>query len=214
MMPLFVSPEDVILRMQLGAELTGVEDVVSSGIIGAQLHVQRVIDGKLARQSQDCQFFLDSQSFSGIQPDGLYRLEIPSGFIRRDTTVTVTYAEGPFDTFEAIDSLLMKVDYDRGYVLLDKTYGDYYVRVQCDTGFEDGTRYDTQSPPQLIPMEAIPMDVYEAILSLVPITFNATQTTTQSAEAKQQYQTLTDRAAMLLQPYIRTRGFSFRPIWK
>ena len=60
-MPLFVDPQDVILRMQLSPDLTGIEDVVSSGIIAAQLHVERVIDGKLARQSQNCGFFIDAE---------------------------------------------------------------------------------------------------------------------------------------------------------
>jgi len=63
-----------------------------------------------------------------------------------------------------------------------------------------------------VPMEQIPTELYEAILTLVPMVFNANQTTTRSQEAVQQYRVLTDHAAMLLQPFIRTRGFSFRPV--
>ena len=93
-MPLFVDPQDVILRMQLSPDLTGIEDVVTSGIIAAQLHVERVIDGKLARQSQNCGFFIDAEAFSGIAPGGLYRLEVPSGLVRQDVPQVVTSSNG------------------------------------------------------------------------------------------------------------------------
>lgn len=220
-MPLFVSPADVILRMQLSSELTGIDDVVSSGIIGAQLHIQRIISGKLERQSQDCVFFLDSEAFSGLQPGGVFRLEIPSGFIRRDTPVVVassgvatTDSEvGPFAEFTAIDAGASKVLYEQGYVLVSPLYKDCYIRVQCDTGFEPGTNYDTSSPPALIPMEQIPVELYEAVMSLVPVVFNSGQTTNRSAEAESQYKTLSDHAALLLQGFMRTKGFTFRPIW-
>jgi hypothetical protein len=49
-------------------------------------------------------------------------------------------------------------------------------------------------------------------MSLVPMVFNAQQTTKRSNEAKSQYQTLTDHANLLLQPYMRTQGFTFRSI--
>lgn len=275
-MPLFVSPEDVILRMQLGSELTGVNEVISSGIIGAQLHVQRIIDGKLSRQSQDCMFHVMSDAFSGIQSGGAFRLEVPSGFIRRDTPVVLTYStEGtPFGTFEEIDSDYVKVDYDRGYILLSKDYMlsyldtetdapvESYVRVQCDTGFENGLtpwpitgleQYDylesytvgdlvkyndrawrcivtksVASPPELaypptdlmhwaiayVPMEQIPVELYEAVMAMVPVIFDISQTTNRNSEAKNQYERAADHAALLLQPYVRTMGFSFRPMWK
>lgn len=255
-MPLFVDPQDVILRMQLSPDLTGVEDVVSSGIMSAQLHVERVIDGKLSRQKQDCRFFIDSQAFSGIAPGGLYRLEVPSGLIRQDVVQTVSFSNegGPFTAHAAIDSGLMKFDYNRGYLYVDAaTYGDSYIRIQCDTGFEDGTRpvpvdglplytpgtnyvpgdvvaYNGKAfeciaavtgtaPPDAaywkvayVPQEPVPPAIYEAIMSLVPMVFNAQQTTNRSDEAKNQYVTLTDHANLLLQPYVRTQGFTFRSI--
>lgn len=263
-MPLFVNPDDVILRMQLSAELTGINEVVSSGIIGAQLHVQRVLDGKFSRQSQNCMFHLLNDSFSGIQPGGVFRLEIPSGFIRRDTAVVVSYStnDTPFGDFEVISTSEYKVDYDRGYILLSAEYGNSYVSVQCATGFEDGTTpwpivdvgaYDSAVeyavdqkvvyngavweciatkyvespiadafPPSdllhwslsYVPMEAIPVELYEAILSMVPVIFDAAQTTNRNAEAESQYKKAADHAGLLMQPFMRTMGFSFRPVWK
>lgn len=258
-MPLFVDPQDVILRMQLSAELTGIEEVIASGIIAAQLHVERAIDGKLARRKHNCLFHLDSESFSGIAPGGLYRMEIPSGLVRQDAPQIVETSsgtiEGPFTTYEAIDPGLMKIDYVRGYLYVDaQTYGDYHIRLQCDTGFEDGTSpvpvegvaafdplhqyavgdlvvyngttYRCIAAPvvgttpdsavhwqkAVVPMEQVPDAIYEAIMALVPMVFNAQQTTNRSDEAKQQYTTLTDHANLLLQPFMRVSGFTFRAL--
>lgn len=255
-MPLFVSPDDVMLRMQLNPELDGVLDIVTSGIIGAQLHLQRIVDGRLQRLSQDARYYVDSQSFSGIAPNGAYRLEVPSGFIRSDTPVVVESSNpraGPFEDLSAVDEGLMRIDYPRGYINLDaNTYGDCHVRIRCDTGFEDGTAsvpiagLPTYGPttqyfvgdqvvfsgasyqcviqpvvgidpsnagywtPAKVSMETIPNEIYEAIISLVPMVFNNNQTTNRSDEAQKQYKTATDHAELLLQPYVRTKGFTFR----
>jgi len=258
-MPLFVNPQDVILRMQLSPDLTGIEEVVTSGIIGAQLHVERLIDSKLCRRSQNALYFVDAESFSGIAPSGLYRLEIPSGLVRQDVPQVVTVADGavngPFATYEAIDTGLMKFDYPRGYLYVDAdTYGNHHVKVQCDTGFEDGTRplsvaglpvwsastsyaagqtvaytgvaYQCKlaSPAGTLPtnpsywtmayapQEPIPNDIYEAIMALVPMVFNSQQTTNRANEAKDQYLALASHAELLLQPYVRTKGFTFRAL--
>lgn len=258
-MPLFVDPQDAILRMQLSADLTGITEVITSGITGAQLHVERIIDGRLARRAQNCLFFLDAESFSGIVPGGAYRLEIPSGLVRQDVPQVVSAStgtvSGPFTDYNAVESSLMRFDYERGYLHLDATYGNYHVRVGCDTGYEDGTRplpveglpawEDTVAyaigdqvaytataytctavPPvgtlptdpafwtvALVPQEPIPDAIYEAILALVPMVLNANQTSNRSSEAQKQYVTLTDHANLLLQPYVRTRGLTFRTMF-
>src|SRR6185436_14213145 len=120
-----------------------INDVVESGIIGAQLHVERLIDSKLQRRKQNCIFYTDSQSFSGIALNGMYRLEVPSGLVRQDVpqTVSVSSEIGAFGSYEGIDTGLMKFHYPRGYLYVDaNTYGDHHVKIQCETGFEDGTR--------------------------------------------------------------------------
>lgn len=255
-MPLFVTPADVILRMQLSTDLAGIEDVITTGIIGAQLHVQRIIDGRLCRLHQDARFFVDAESFSGIAPNGAYRLEIPSGFVRSDVPVLISASSpnaSPFDEQFEADPALVRVEYPRGYVHLDaQAYANCHVRIQCDTGFEDGTSplpvaglpayapattYTvgtvvvfngtayrcTVDPPvgtpptdaaywekATVPQEPLPQEVYEAIMSLVPMVFNTNQTTNRSDEAQKQYQVATDHAELLLQPYVRTKGFTFR----
>lgn len=262
-MPLFVSVSDVITRMQLSEDLQGISDVIESGIIGAQLHVQRVVDGELIRRARTAYFYLDSESFSGIQPGGAYRVEVPSGFIREDEdlTVSVTAANtltnevSQFGAYEAIDDTLMRVDYKRGYLHIDaNTYSDTYVKVECVTGFEGGeTPYPTTgvsdwsagtayavgdlavvggvvyeciastTPGQPVTdatkwaakysaIEQLPNDVYEAVMSMVPVIFDNSQATNRSEEAQKQYRRAADHALYLLGPYVRTRGFSFRQL--
>jgi len=257
-MPLFVDPSEVITRMQLDVNLSGTLELVTSGIIGAQLHVERIVGGRLVRTVQDDIFFLDSQSFSGMSPGGVYRVELRSGFIREDEPLVVGFSTGRFGDYTDIDASLQTVIHPRGYILLDAgMYADAYIRVQAVTGFEDGSRpwpvdgipdYDPatiyavgdkvvysaavyemiaqETPPvagklptdtaywkkSYVPMEPLPDAVYEAILAMVPIVLSASQTSNRSKEAEQQYKMLTDHANLLLQPFIRTKGFSFRPV--
>ena len=256
-MPLFVNPADVILRLQLSEELQGINDVVESGIIGAQLHVERILGSKLQRQSHSCRYHLDADAYSGIQPGGVFRLELPSGFMRTDTNVGVKCSGSSgnvFGPWENAKTSCYSVDYKRGYVLMDSgTYRNQFSYITCDTGFEDGTNpipltdvdeYDEEaeygvgdfvqlnaipyrctvpcsgvSPLNVtrwvkatIPMEPIPNEVYEAIMSMVPVIFDASQTTNRNEESVNQYKKAADHAVLVLQPYMRTKGLSFRPI--
>lgn len=251
-MPLFITPKDCILRMQLSEELAGVTDVISSGIIAAQLHVQRVIDGKLQRQSFDCEYYLDGDAFSGLHPDNRFRLELPSGFIRKDTPVVVQYGSSWKTVSETLPKEDYRIDYERGYLLVDEFYEDKFLRVRCDTGFEDGTRlypvadlsvYDAAAAyskgdkvsyngvayealvdviagvlPTVaaswklatVDMEQIPMDLYEAIMGMVPVLLDWSQVSNHNQESKNQYQNAADHSFLLLTKYCRIKGFSFR----
>lgn len=88
-MPMFVDPVDAVDRMQLDAGVTGVLAEVNKAIMRAELFVQALVDGSLIRQTLNSMYFTDSEAFSGMQPNGVFRLELPSGFIRRDTPVSV-----------------------------------------------------------------------------------------------------------------------------
>jgi hypothetical protein len=253
--PLLIDPNDVILRMQVNASLDGVLEVITSAIAGAQLAVQALIDGSLAFQARTNLFFLDSEAFSGLQPGGFFRLEIPSGFIRTDTPVVITFDDTwTLANAEVADPTLYSIDYLRGYILMDAvTYADQYVQVACTTGFNasvptpaftgPATTYDptvsylagaavmaagmtyvciapttNNTPPNVLfwtPVqlgpEVIPSPVYEAIMSYVPTIFDASQTTNRNQEAQAQYKKAGDHAMMLLKPFMRLKGFSFRP---
>jgi hypothetical protein len=276
-MPLFISISDVINRMQLNDALPGIDDVVSSAISGAELEIEKIMDSQLSRQSLDCTFYLDKTLFSGIQPNGIFRLEMPCSFIRKDTPVKVLCSTqtnvdmwsvfnniefmsddmGPFETYDDIDTSLIRVDYRRGYIFVAAAqYANRYVRVQCDTGFEPGTNLvpvsgQPQYDPTLvynpgdfvlfnslvylclvqtvagtdpsnndywalavIAMEQVPMDLYESIMSLVPSVFDSSQATNRNPEVKEQVETSSDRALILLSKYMRKEGFSIRPMFQ
>jgi hypothetical protein len=136
-MPLFVNPADVILRMQLDSTLEGTEAVVESAIIAAQLHIQGVIGGDLLQQQQDSLFYCDSDAFSALQPGGFFRLELPSGWIRQDSAITINFGNvWQLSDAQTAPSGSYTVDFDRGYVLMDsRMYADKYVQVICTTGF-------------------------------------------------------------------------------
>jgi hypothetical protein len=137
--PLFVDPNDVIGRMQLDPQLSGVTDVVSSAIKGAQLHIEAYLDG---------------DTNSGVQPGGVFLLEVPSGFVREDTPIVIQLSEttgsasdgffldpdGPFGGFAAGDPRFYRIDVDRGYIYAEAgRHRDRYVHLVCDTGFESGS---------------------------------------------------------------------------
>ena len=108
-MPLYVSPSDVILRMQLNAALDGVIQVVSQAIMSAELMVQGLLDGNFIRQSQDCMFQLDSQAFSGIQPGGLFRVELPAPVNLAMIMCTITSFGMPKGSRLLLDVSLMSI---------------------------------------------------------------------------------------------------------
>ena len=140
--PLFVTPEDVIERMQLNPDLDGMRDIVLSALVGAQIKIESLLGYTLEIKAQDCIFQLDSESFSSMQPGGVYRLELPGGFIRNDIPFAMTVGDDwKLTNLETADVGDFKTDSTRGYVLVDATgegdesYHDSYVRIQCTTGF-------------------------------------------------------------------------------
>lgn len=136
-MPLYVSSDDVIERMQLQGQLAGVVALVQSAIIGAQLHVQSCIGSELVEVERNDLFFCDDDAFSGIKPGGMFRLELASGFVRSDEDFTVNFGRdwqlsdsqtAPLGTFT--------VDYERGYLYMDACqYKNKYVQVLYTSGF-------------------------------------------------------------------------------
>jgi hypothetical protein len=60
--------------------------------------------------------------------------------------------------------------------------------------------------------ETVPDAIAEAIMSFVPSMMNASQTSNMSAEVKNQYDIMADHAILILAPYYRMGGFTFRPL--
>ena len=155
--PLFVTESDVAERLQLQDQLTGAVGVIESAIMGSQLAVERLLGGTLCIKQRTCNFFLDADAFSGMQPGGFFRLEIPSGFVRNDYSVSVVSADNwQMNNSQTLTADQYQVDYDRGYILVDAgtlhgnwdlrfySYAPYsqgqyrnkFVQVTCTTGFK------------------------------------------------------------------------------
>jgi hypothetical protein len=66
--------------------------------------------------------------------------------------------------------------------------------------------------PVTFDTEPLPADLYEGIISDIPMIFNAESSTNRAEDAKAVYQALSDHSQMLLKKYFRLKGFSFRPV--
>lgn len=213
---LFLTPTKVITRMQLNAGLEGIENVLESAIVGAQLHIEAVLGTKLLTKQVNCKYFLDSDAFSGVQPEGRYCLEVPSYFIRQDVPVVMTFGNRWNSTRDgSIDMNDAQVDYEKGHIYLDaEEFADKYIQIQCSTGFNPETRVvGAEAGEEIItPSEDIPDWVEEAILSYVGVIMDVSQTTNRSADASSIYARAGDHALAVLAPNIRKRGFVFRKI--
>ncbi len=206
---IFVQPAKVLMRMQINTDLVGVTDVLISALVGAQLHIQSLLDSKFEVQDYSADFFLDSDAFSAIQPNGLYRVELPTGFVREDSDFTLIYdTDWRFSTAQVIPSTDYKLDAIRGRVLVDPQYGDYYLRAAFTAGYTPGDPADLESTPP----ESIPDWLEEAIISYVGIVLDVSQTTNRAGNAMLQYKRAGDHALSIIAPYLRNRGFSFRHI--
>lgn len=219
---LFVTVQAVIDRMQINENLDGAEDVIKSALSGAHLQVEAALPTDLERVSQDCLYFMDSDAFSGIQNGGMFRLDVPSYFIRKDTPVIITVSDQWRMVNPAtLDVGLYSVNYEKGQIALDAySVRDKFIRVKCDTGFSlDGILVaadPSATPPvsEVRGVEDIPDWVTEAILSYVGVVFDSSQTTKRSNEAKAVYDRAAEHAKSVLAPKLRSRGFVFRHLNK
>lgn len=228
---LLVKYQDVVARMQINSELAGAAEVVQSAIQGAQLHLESVLTSVFNRNVVSAVFFADSEAFSGMQPDGYYRLELPTAFVRSDVPPIVSVGTS-FDLSDQVPLPTNSYRFDkiRGYLLLQAKIqrptsavgqnnaagqtsfvDDMYVQVQYESGFTGIVQNNAVSPPtQTTAAEDIPSWLYEAIMSYVPVIFDSSQVTNRNQEAQAQYKKAGDHAVALLSPYMRNLGFSFR----
>jgi len=211
MSDLYLDIDAVLLRMQINGDLDGVRDAIASAITGAQLHVESILDSGLSVRSWDCVFHLDGEAYSGIQVGGVFKLVLPSGFVRTAPVPVVTVDDTSWGMGgeATADAQYYRWDRVRGFLYVDAAqFKGKYVRIRCDTGFEAG---DLLSDP-VVPADVLPEWLTEAILAFVPITFDSSQTTNRNAEATSQYKVLATHAETMLARYNRNTGFAARPI--
>ena len=232
---LLVEASDVIQRMQLDGSLLGVVEVAQGLIRASQLHLQAVLDSNFEKHTYQAVFYIDTEAFSGLQPGGQYRLELPTGCIRTDTPVVVTVGSQWNLSDQAVPPApgpLFRVDYDRGLVYLQAGiqrppytvqsnnvateqidwFGEQFVVVNFAAGFVGIAQDQSVSPPnEVTAAEPIPDWLYEAIIAYCPVALNAGQPTNRKDAAKDQYRVSGDVAMSLVSPYNRKKGIAFRP---
>ena len=140
MRKLYIDPKKVLVRLQINKDLDGADRVVASAIQGAQTHIEGVLDSQFERRTWTTTFFLDDQAFSGLKPNGQFRMELPSGFVRMDNPPIVTY-DTLGDWRMANAALVPTSDYMvdplRGIIYIDaRSYSEKYIQIQFDSGFK------------------------------------------------------------------------------
>jgi hypothetical protein len=234
---LLVNYEDVYTRMQLETQLAGLAADINSAIIGAQLHLQTVLESNFDLHTYNALFLIDDEAFSGVRPNNMFRLELPTGLISKATPPVVTYGSA-FDLSDqaALPPAQIRVDYDRGYIELQAPLdcsistnrlaylsaglgttaqivdvSDCYIQVLFTAGFAGEVLDETEDPPTIVtPADPIPDWLYEGILSYTPVIFNISQTTNRSDAAGKVYATAGDSAMAVIAPYLRKKGLAYR----
>lgn len=207
---LFVNPQKVVDRMQINSELAGVIDSVGSALYGAQIHVEAVMECELQARTWDVRYWLDSQAFSSIHPNGCYQLELPSAFIL-STPAPQVFSGALWNGTDEVQVPAgdYRIDYQRGLMTIDaQNYGDKYIHVLCSSGFTPGQPLATP----VVPYPTIPDWLEESIVSYTAVIFDTTQTTNRNAQAAEIYKRSGDHAMACLSPYLRKRGLMFRAI--
>lgn len=197
---LFITAAAVKQRMAINPELAEVNPVVESAIRAAQLRIESEYDSKLDRRQNSDVFYLDAESFSGLRPGGVFRLQLKNAFVFEDSSNPFVVKSG--SNWNEQGSVLgageYQLDAERGVLLVDEGHAESFIRVEYTSGFADAT-------------ETLDW-VAEAILGYTPVVFNFGQTTNRNDEAEKGYKASGDHALAVLARYRRNTGFTFRPV--
>lgn len=186
-------------RMAIAANLTEIDPGVESAIRASQIRIASEYGSELhKRTDNDDVFFLDVDSFSGMQPGGVFKLQLSNAFVDK-TSLQLTYGGSWDNCSNPMPDGAFQIDEVRGIVLVDAgSMKDLYVQVKYTSGFD--------APDQL------PDWLKEALLAYVPVVFNFGQPTNRKDEAKDQARLSGDHALACLALYRRNTGFTFRPL--
>jgi hypothetical protein len=229
---IFVHPKRVLTRLQVNPDLKGVDDVLLSAISGAQLHIASILDSRFEIRLWDVVYYLDSEAFSGIRPNGQYRMEIPSGFVRKDQPLVLGWdTDWRMPNERPVPTVDYRVDYERGLLYIDAGqvsslpvivgydwansqssqycgYGERYIHVKCTTGFKETDIDDFDDHPK----DPLPDWTEEAIISYVGVVLDVSQTANRQQTASALYKRAGDHAMSIIAPYNRRKGLTFRPL--
>lgn len=215
---LFVSVKEVVDRMQINADLDGVEDTVKSALTGAHEHVIGAIPSALDLKTHDLWYHLDDDAYSGIRKGGRYYVVVPDYFIRSDRPLVLKACSAWGVEGETIPTSDYEVQYEKGCLFVDEKYGDSFLHLTCTTGFlEDAVLVaaDPDADPPVVEergIEPIPSWVKEAILAYVGVIFDTQQTTNRAKDTAGLYKEAAKAAMYTIESKLRARGFAYRAL--
>lgn len=197
---LFVTLEDLKDRMSINPELEGIDASLESAVIAAQLRVESFLDSQLDRKLNVSCFYLDKDSYSGIQPGKLFRLYLASGLVIESLPFTVVAGKTWNGVMDPVPASDYKVDAVRGIVYLDSAYADLYVAVSYTTGYTRAS----ETPDWL----------KETILAYAPVVLNFSHTASATnKDTQDSYRMSGDHALAVAAPYTRNVGMVIRPLF-
>lgn len=173
---------------------------LESAIQSAQARLEAGLNTRLVKGEAQEVFLLDSDAFSGVQPDGYFRLQCRNGFLAGTSpTLSRLNSLTMADLGDPVDSTDWVVDRDLGVVYVRRSLAGSYLLVAYQHGFESADDLTSKQPW-----------VREALLSYVPMILAARRDNT-STDSKPRHQG--DIAEALSARYLRNIGFCLRPVY-
>lgn len=197
---LIVTVAEVKARMSVPSGLAGADPTITSAITAAQHQIEAAYDTSIPKQALTAVFFIDGDAFSGIAPDGIHRLYLPNGFIRKDTVPVVTSGSKWNSCEDVVPVTDYVFDYARGIIKIDEKYREKYIKFVGETGFNAAD-------------ETAPSWLKEAILGYVPRVFDWGIKTDSDADSTEAYKASADHGLAVLSPHARNIGLCHKAVY-
>lgn len=171
---------------------------LESAIRSAQIRLETGLGTRLLAGTGVDVFYLDPQAFSGVQPDGYFRLQCAQGFL--GSTGTSLHFLGSLTVTDLLGEPLSSdwvVDRRTGVVYIKKEHASKYVKVEYTSGFTGPDDLATKEPW-----------LTEALLAYVPMVL-AGRRDTSADNSKVRNQG--DIGEAIIARYTRNIGFTLRP---
>lgn len=195
---LLIPVEKVKARMVMPPEMLGVNPVIESAILAAQMRIESELDTGLQPSDNVDTFYINPEWFGGVVPSGnMWRLFLKNGFVDQTTPVVVESCSTLGGDYSPVTEDL-RIDPDKGVVYLDaRRYQNQYIRVTYKAGFSDAS--------------AVPAWLGEAILGYTPLLFKLGP----AADSKkgELYKESAEHAQAMLARHQRNVGLVFRTLF-
>mgnify|MGYP000597852209 CR=1 FL=1 len=153
---MLVTVNEVISSMGLSLSLAAdLKPTVTSTILKAQHRLGTELGTSLPIHDCTDYFYLNTDLFSGVVPDGMIRMKLDNMFVHRQTVV-VRVGANMSSMAQVVQALA--IDAEQGIVFISEEYAGMYAMVEYRSGIEDG--------------EA-PEDIKQAILLFASMVFGA-----------------------------------------